>query len=321
MLRLNATHRRWPLSRPFRISRGVKTAADAVILEASDGRAAGYGEAIPYPRYGETVEGVLEQIRALGDVRGRRQLLSLLPPGAARNAIDCALWDLEAKAGRAPPESIATAPLPIAFTVGLDAPEVMAEAARPLAGFKWVKVKVDAVDPETQILAVRSALPDAELIVDPNESWSFDVLRRLQGLLASARVSLVEQPLPASEDEALEGFQSTVPLCADESCHVAEDLPRLRARYQAVNIKLDKTGGLTAAFDLYAAARAHGFGVMVGCMICSSLSIAPAMALARRADFVDLDGPLWLAEDWPNGVRLDGGLLLPPAPELWGSRG
>lgn len=323
---MRATHLQWALSTPFRISRGVKTTSDAVMVELHDGPFRGRGEAIPYARYGETVDGVLEQIRTLepelGDAFYRTTLQDRLPPGAARNAVDCALWDLEAKrSGRTihqVQQGLTQPPLATAFTVGLDTPEAMAAAAEALRGFRLVKIKVDHTDPEAQIQAVRSVLPDADLIVDPNESWSLDILQRLQPLLRSARISLIEQPLPADQDEALEGFRSAAPICADESCHTVADLPRLRNRYQVVNIKLDKTGGLTAALELYQAARDAGFGVMAGCMICSSLGIAPAFVIGRQADFVDLDGPLWLADDWVDGAWLDQGGMHPPKPELWG---
>ena len=181
-----------------------------------------------------------------------------------------------------------------------------------------VKIKVDASDPAAQVRAVREVLPAARLIVDPNESWSFDLLRAMQPVLAEARVDLVEQPLPAGEDDALLGFEPVARLCADESCHTADDLARLRGRYQVVNIKLDKTGGLTGALELLDAARAQGFGIMVGCMISSSLSIAPAWHVARHAEFIDLDGPLWLKDDHPGGVAMIDGLLQPPSPGLWG---
>lgn len=317
---------RWPLAAPFRISRGVKEAADVVVVTVHDGTRSGRGEAVPYARYGETTTSVIEQVElarsAVAARLDRRQLQDLLPPGAARNALDCALWDLESQRHRTPVSTLlGRTPLPAvasAQTVSLDTPERMARAAAQLAHLDLVKIKVADEDPATLIRAVRSQAPRARLIVDPNESWTLDLLVSMQSVLREARVDLVEQPLPAGMDDALLGFESPIRLCADESCHVAEDLPRLRGRYQVVNIKLDKTGGLSAAMELHAAARAQGFGIMVGCMICSSLAVAPALHVARDAEFVDLDGPLWLRDDHPGGVTRHDGLLQPPSQALWG---
>lgn len=324
---LSLAHRSWPLASPFRISRGVRHSAETVTATLREGGLAGRGESLPYARYGESVATVVADAAALADAIAdglqRQGLAALLPPGAARNALDCALWDLEARRQGTSVAALLGQPGPLpalasAQTVGLDTPARMAEAARALAGLDLVKIKVDATAPAEQILAVRAALPDARLIVDPNESWTLPILRALQPVLAQARIDLVEQPLPAGEDDALLGFDPSVRLCADESCHTAADLPRLRGRYQVVNIKLDKTGGLTGALGLLDAARAQGFGIMVGCMVSSSLSIAPAWHVARHAEFVDLDGPLWLREDHPGGVRLQEGRLQPPSPALWG---
>lgn len=324
---LSLAHVTHPLSAPFRISRGVRTATEVVVATIRRDGFSGRGESLPYARYGESVASVIEEASTLAQaVAGgmdRRELLELLPPGAARNAIDCALWDLESRqrglsvaAMLGQPEPLP--PLVSAQTVSLDTPERMERAARALSHLGLVKIKVDAGNPAAQIRAVRSALPDARLIVDPNESWTLELLREMQPVLAEARIDLVEQPLPAGQDDCLLGFASVARLCADESCHVAADLPRLRGRYQVVNIKLDKTGGLTAALELLEQARAQGFGIMVGCMISSSLSIAPAWHVARYAEFVDLDGPLWLTDDHPGGVAMRDGLLHPPSPALWG---
>jgi L-alanine-DL-glutamate epimerase-like enolase superfamily enzyme len=328
MLRgLNIRRETWPLASPFRISRGTKLAAEVVVVEIRQGDAIGRGESVPYAHYGETVDSVLAEVQAiandLAEGSSRGDLSRLMSPGAARNAIDCALWDLSAKlSGESVEAQLGCGPLPAltsALTVSLDTPEKMQAAAAAIAGSPLIKIKVDGTHPEAQLAAVRRAAPHARLIVDPNESWSLKLLEAMQPALVAARVDLVEQPLPAADDALLEGFRPACNICADESCHVAEDLPNLKGRFQAVNIKLDKTGGLTAALQLYAAARAEGFQIMVGCMICTSLGIAPAYHIARHADFVDLDGPLWLKKDHAQGVRLERGLLLPPDASFWGA--
>jgi L-alanine-DL-glutamate epimerase-like enolase superfamily enzyme len=212
-------------------------------------------------------------------------------------------------------------PVASAITVTIDTPAAMAEAAAALADAPVLKVKVDARDPEAQIRAVRDAAPGATLIVDPNESWDRGLVERMQKVLVDAQVALLEQPVPAGADLWLEGFAAAVPICADESVHVAADLEVVARRYQAVNVKLDKAGGLTAALELARAARERGLGLMTGCMVCSSLSIAPALHVAMLSEFVDLDGPLWLREDRPGGVKAEGGLLHPPAAGFWGAPG
>lgn len=323
---LHAQHDRFPLTRPFRIARGTKTAADVVTVTIKEGDTIGRGEAVPYPRYGETIAGTLaaiEQVRPLIEQgAGRIHLLNALPAGAARNAVDCALWDLEARrAGRDVAAMIGGPRLdaiPSAMTVVIDTPERMALDAAMLADAPVLKVKVDAEDPAAQIRAVRAAAPKADLIVDPNESWDRPLMEAMQEVLVEALVGLLEQPVPAGADEWLEDFISAVPICADESVHVAADLAIVGRRYQAVNVKLDKAGGLTAALELAQAARARGLGLMTGCMVSSSLSIAPALHLAMISDFVDLDGPVWLREDRPGGIRTEGGFIHPPAAGFWG---
>jgi L-alanine-DL-glutamate epimerase-like enolase superfamily enzyme len=323
---LTVTGEAFPLATPFRISRGVKTVAEVVTVTLAQGGHVGRGEGVPYPRYGESVAGSIaeaEAVRAALEAGATRaDLLTLMAPGAARNAVDCALWDLEAKmAGRSVADLIGAPPLspmPTAMTVGLDAPDAMARAAATLAHVPLIKVKVGRNDPVAQIRAVRTAAPAPRIIVDPNESWTMAQVRDLQPLLAELRVDLLEQPLPAGEDDELRGFTPPVPIAADESAHVAGDVASLADRYQVINIKLDKTGGLTAALMLADAAQAHGLTLMTGCMICSSLSIAPALVVARRCAFVDLDGPLWLAADRKGGVRGVDGILHPPAPGFWG---
>jgi L-Ala-D/L-Glu epimerase len=324
---LHAQHDRFALTHPFRIARGVKTAADVITVTIRESDAIGRGEGAPYPRYGESVESALAAIEAARPLiergTGRESLRAAMPAGAARNALDCALWDLEARlSGRSvaaiidapPPERLASA-----LTVVIDTPEAMASAAAAVAHAPLIKIKVDANHPEAQLRAVRQAAPEARLIVDPNESWDRALVESMQPVLLGAGVALLEQPVPAGEDEWLEGFTPAVPICADESLHVASDLPVIARRYQVVNVKLDKSGGLTEALELARSARALGLGLMTGCMVSSSLSIAPALHVARMSDFVDLDGPIWLREDRIGGVRDEGGYLHPPASGFWGT--
>ncbi len=316
-----------PLHTPFRISRGVKTAAEVVTVAIAQDGVSGRGECVPYPRYGENVESTIAAIEAArGAIEsgvGRQELLQLMPAGAARNAVDCALWDLELRlAGSDIAAALGLAkplhPIVTAMTVSLDTPERMAAAAAALADAPLVKVKVDRSDPAAQLGAVRAAAPKPKMIVDPNESWTIAEVRDLQGLMTDLRIDLLEQPLPADADGDLIGFRSAIPIAADEAVHVAADLDHLPDGYGVVNIKLDKTGGLTAALELAEAARARGLGVMTGCMISSSLSIAPAWAIAATSSFVDLDGPLWLAEDRAGGVSAAHGIMAPPQPGFWG---
>lgn len=323
---LAASHDRFVLARPFRISRGVRTAADVVSVAVCEGSVEGRGESVPYPRYGESVESVLAQVEAVREAiesgADRAQLQALIPPGAARNALDCALWDLEAKRAGSSVADLIGAPEPgriaTALTVVIDTPEAMADAARAIAGAPLLKVKVDASDPIAMVRAVRVAAPDAALIVDPNESWDEALLRAVMPVLEECRVAVLEQPVPAGEDGWLEGYTSPVPICADEAIHTIAELETVAARYDAVNVKLDKAGGLTAALELAHAVRARGMRLMCGCMVGSSLGIAPALHVAAQADWVDLDGPLWLAEDRAGGVREDNGWLLPPERGFWG---
>jgi L-alanine-DL-glutamate epimerase-like enolase superfamily enzyme len=323
---LQAQHDSFPLIRPFRIARGTKTVADVVTVTIRDGDKVGRGEGVPYPRYGETIEetiAAIEQVRSLIEQGGgRSELMNALPAGAARNAVDCALWDLEARrSGRDVADMIGGAALndmPSAMTVVIDTPERMGRDAASLAHMPVLKIKVDTNDPAAQIRAVRAAAPRADLIVDPNESWDRSLLQAIQPVLVETLVGLLEQPVPAGADEWLEDFTSAVPICADESVHVIADLETVARRYQAVNVKLDKSGGLTAALELARAARARGLGVMTGCMVSSSLSIAPALHVAMMSDFVDLDGPVWLRDDRSGGIETNGGFIHPPAAGFWG---
>jgi L-Ala-D/L-Glu epimerase len=325
-LTLTSTIESWPLREAFVISRGAKTEARVVVATVSDGLNVGRGECVPYPRYGETVEGVQAAITALAGnpdaVRDRQSLQALMPAGAARNAIDCALWDYEAKtagrrahdvAGLAPPGPVTTC-----FTISLGTPEEMAIKAKAAAQRPLLKLKLGGVGDATRVAAVRAAVPRARLVADANEAWTIDQLPALMQACRDARIELVEQPLPAGQDEALSGIERLVPLCADESVHTAADLPRLARLYDAVNIKLDKTGGLTEALTMSTTAQAAGLKIMMGCMVGTSLGMAPALLLAQRAAWVDLDGPLLLAHDRPHGLRYEGGTVFPPEPALWG---
>lgn len=324
---IHAQHDRFPLSRPFRIARGVKTFADVITVTIVEEGATGRGEGVPYPRYGESLDSSLAAIEGVREAiesgAGREALRSLLPPGAARNAVDCALWDLESRRSGLDVARLAGTPVPkplvSAITLGIDTPEAMAEIASLHAKAPLIKVKVDAQDPAARIRAVRAAAPGAALIVDPNESWDQALLESMQPVLLEADVDLVEQPVAADLDGWLAGFVPAVPICADEAVHVAADLDRVALCYQAVNVKLDKTGGLTAALELAEAARARGLVVMTGCMVSSSLSMAPAFHVAALSDFVDLDGPLWLREDRAGGVKDEGGWLSPPERGFWGN--
>ncbi len=324
--RLNVRRDSWPLAKPFTISRGSKTVAEVVVAEISDGALRGRGEGVPYARYGETIDGVVAALAAMSEaVAGgldRAALQDAMAPGAARNALDVALWDLEAKqtgssvwalAGIDEPKPVVTA-----YTLSVDTPERMGAAAREEAHRPLLKLKLTGDGDLERVRAVRDGAPKAALIVDANEAWTLDHLRDYGPALAELGVALIEQPLPAGQDSALAELAHPVPICADESCHTSADLPALVGRYDYVNVKLDKTGGLTEGLRLLAAARAHGFRIMVGCMVGSSLAMAPAMLLAQGAEFVDLDAPLLLARDRQPGLRYEGSLVYPPKPNLWG---
>jgi L-alanine-DL-glutamate epimerase-like enolase superfamily enzyme len=323
---LTVAEERWPIAGAFVISRGSRTEARVVTVELADGTARGRGESVPVSRYGESVEGVVAAIEALRpDLAAgldRTTLQSRLPPGAARNALDCALWDLEAKqagvrawvlAGRERLDPVKTA-----FTLSLGPPETMAEAAKANARRPLLKLKIGHGDDLDRVEAVRAAAPRTRLIVDANEALDFDTLRRLAPDLARLQVQLIEQPLPAGADAELEGFESPVPLCADESVHARAGLEVIARRYACINIKLDKAGGLTEALALKAEAQARGLQVMAGCMVATSLAMAPAMLVAQGSEFVDLDGPLLLARDREPGLTYLGSMIEPPSRELWG---
>lgn len=317
----------FPLSVPFRISRGTKTAAEVVTVEIRQDGVVGRGECVPYPRYGETIDTTIRTIDAalpaIEEGIGRDALMRLMPAGAARNAVDCALWDLEARLAAADVPAMLglerpLPPIPTAMTISLDTPENMGAAAAALAGVPLIKVKVDRNAPAAQLRAVRKSAPRPRMIVDPNESWTIDDVSAWQSLLIELGVDLLEQPLPAAGDGALIGYASAIPIAADESVHGVDDLALLPDGYDVVNIKLDKTGGLTAALALADAARKRGLGVMTGCMVCSSLSIAPALMIAAQSIFVDLDGPTWLTQDRESGLEFRQGWLTAPQSFMWG---
>jgi L-Ala-D/L-Glu epimerase len=326
-MELSVRIERWPLAGTFAISRGSKTEAVVVVAELSDGAARGRGECVPYARYGETPDGIVASLEALRpDVRrglDRTSLQRVMAAGAARNALDCAYWDFDAKqSGRRAYETAGITslrPLMTAYTISIGEPAAMAAAAERAASRPLLKVKLGgAGDDRQRIAAVRRAAPRSELIVDANEGWDTDSLARNFAACADAGVTLIEQPLPQDRDEALAALKRPIPVCADESVHDRASLDALAGKYDAVNIKLDKAGGLTEALVLAAEAERRGFAVMVGCMVATSLAMAPATLVARRARFVDLDGPLLLAGDRPDGLRYDGSLVYPPDSRLWG---
>jgi L-alanine-DL-glutamate epimerase-like enolase superfamily enzyme len=317
------TRESWPIRGAFRIARGAKREAEIVVAEVATQGHIGRGEAVPYPRYGESVESVLAQCAAVPPDVTRDILQQILPAGAARNAVDCALLDLEAKITGRRAQEILGLPPPraarTAFTLSLDTPEEMGKAAGAAAakGYALLKLKVAGAGDVERVAAVRAAAPRARLIVDANEGWTANDLVLIPAL-AGLGVALIEQPLPAGEDEALKHLESPVPICADESCHTRADLPRLAGRYSHINVKLDKAGGLTEAASLAREAKARGFGIMIGCMVATSLAMAPATFLAPLADFVDLDGPLLLEKDRDPGLFYEGDLVHPSSPDLWG---
>jgi L-alanine-DL-glutamate epimerase-like enolase superfamily enzyme len=323
---LTARIERWPIAGAFTISRGAKTEAVTVMAELHLDGHIGRGECVPYPRYNESPEATLAVLQAMQEPLARgldRQALQLaMPPGAARNALDCAMIDLAAKTGGQRAWNLLKRPAPAArttaYTISLGSPEAMAAATTKAAHRPLLKIKLGGEADGARIAAVRKAAPEAELIVDANEAWSADNIEQNLDACAQAGVTLVEQPLPAGRDEALARIYRPLSVCADESVHDRTSLANLRDRYDAVNIKLDKTGGLTEALAMADAAQALGFEIMVGCMVATSLAMAPAMLLAAQARFVDLDGPLLLARDRTDGLRYDGSLIYPPEAALWG---
>jgi L-alanine-DL-glutamate epimerase-like enolase superfamily enzyme len=316
----------WPLARAFAISRGSRTSSEVVVAEIHEDGLIGRGECMPYPRYNETVEQVAADIATQRDAIGagmdRAALQDAMPPGAARNALDCALWDLDAKKAGEPVWRLAglpkPAPLVTAYTLSLDAPEAMGAAARENAERPLLKMKLMGEGDLERVAAVRENAPGARIIVDANEGWESAMVERFSTALMDYGVEMIEQPLPASDDSILATCAHPIAICADESCHVSGDIAELAARYDMINIKLDKTGGLTGALTLRDAANAAGLGVMIGCMIGTSLAMAPAVLVAQGARVVDLDGPLLLAKDREMGLSYDGSVVSPSEPALWG---
>ncbi len=317
---------RFEIAGGFRISRETRTHAQVVVVTLEDGSAVGRGECVPYSRYGESLESVQTQIQeitpALKSGLTRAALQQTMPAGAARNAVDCALWDLEAKrSGRSAADLAgigALKPLTTAFTISVDTPEAMALKAQAAAHRPLLKVKLAGPGDDQRIAAVRQAAPDSTLIVDANEAWDESCFEINMAACRTAGVALIEQPLPSKNDALLARIDRSVIICADESLHPGKSIDGLREKYDAVNIKLDKAGGLTAALTLFDQARAQDLQVMVGCMLGTSLAMAPAVLVAQQADYVDLDGPLLLAEDRTPGLRFEGSTLYPPQPDLWG---
>lgn len=325
-LKIHANAQTFPITGAFTISRGSKTEARVVVVELTDGDFRGHGECVPYTRYGESVESVLEEINGvaarLSEKSDRHTLAGLLKPGAARNALDCALWDIEAKRSGCPVTEMIGAgelrPLTTAYTLSLGTAEEMGNAARASAHRALLKIKVGGNGDIERVRAVALNAPNSMIILDANEGWTPENIVANMQAAAELGVALIEQPLPTGTDEILASIPHPVPVCADESAHTSEGLAALRNRYDAVNIKLDKTGGLSEALKMRDEARALGFQIMVGCMVGSSLAMAPAVLLAQEAEFVDLDGPLLLSRDREPGLRYEGSLVYPPEPALWG---
>jgi L-alanine-DL-glutamate epimerase-like enolase superfamily enzyme len=324
-LKIEAKEEIWPLHHPFRISRGSRTETEVVVATIADGEHVGRGECVPIKRYNQSAASVLAQIESIRDidVLDRNKLQQLLPAGAARNALDCALWDLEAKRSGKRVWELANIPLvedvTTSFTISLDTPERMADAAGAAAKLPILKLKLGGDEPDlARVEAVRAVVPKARLLIDANESWSSRHYQNIVPSLSELDVELIEQPFPAANDDVLQTLEHPIPVCADESCHTTADLSRLRNRYEAINIKLDKTGGLTEALQLYQHARDNNFKILIGCMVCTSLSIAPARLLGSAAEWVDLDGPLLLARDREHGLPYQNERIGIPMRELWG---
>jgi len=324
-LNIEAREEIWPLKEVFRISRGSRTEAQVVVVRVSDGEQVGRGEGVPIKRYNQSIASVIAQIES---IKGEKNLdgqrvQQLLPQGAARNALDCALWDFEAKRSRKRVWELANLPIvhqvETSFTISLDASEKMGDAAKAAATRPILKLKLGGESLDlSRVEAVHQAAPSARLLIDANESWSPDHYRKIVPALKELSVELIEQPFPADADEVLETLDHPIPLCADESCHTTAELPGLKNRYEVINVKLDKTGGLTEALRVCERARENGFKLLIGCMVGTSLGMAPARLLGSFADYVDLDGPLLLSRDRDHGLTYQNGKMGLPTPELWG---
>jgi len=325
-MKLNVTNDSFRLAQVFTISRGSRTTADVITVQLENDGFSGYGECVPYARYGESIDSVNAQIES---VRGaiiegmtRQELQHALPAGTARNALDCAMWDLHAKsanttvwqlAGLNQPDSVTSC-----YTLSLAAPDDMRSAAAKHSAMPVLKIKLGGEGDLERLQAVREGAPESRLVVDANEGWSIADYRKLAPVMVDLGVALVEQPLPAGDDDALNGLERSLPICADESCHDVQSLEQLHGKYDFINIKLDKTGGLTEALALKSAAEAAGFKIMVGCMVSTSLAMAPAVLVAQGAEVVDLDGPLLLAEDRVPPIEFNGAIMSPSPTALWG---
>ncbi|MEM7255225.1 MAG: N-acetyl-D-Glu racemase DgcA [Pseudomonadota bacterium] len=326
MARLGVSHEVWPLASRFEISRGAKTSSEVVVVQIEHGGYTGWGECVPYPRYNESIESVRNAIEAVKPALEANDVQfdvgQAMPPGAARCAVDNALWDLRAKLQQTTVSAMVgitkLEPVTTAYTLGIDSIDAMAANATRNAHRSLLKIKLSGEQTIERVEAIRNAAPDAAIIVDANEAWTPDDLERWLAPLSKLNVALVEQPLPAGADDALRNVEHLVPVGADESVHSRDDLPALRDRYDVINIKLDKSGGLTEALAMKREAISLGFDIMVGCMVGTSLSMAPAVLVAQGATFVDLDGPLLLDRDREPGLRYDGSTLYPPSPDLWG---
>jgi len=321
-MKIDISHESFPLKSAFRISRGAKSTADVVTVKLSTNNVQGWGECVPYLRYGETIESVVEQLKSISPQITRQQILDTLPAGAARNALDCAMWDLRAKETHTPVWQLANLPKPqpvqTAFTISLDTIEKMTMSATENAHQPILKLKLGTPYDLDRLFAVRAAAPEAKLVIDANEGWTRDDYLTLIDHLVALDVALIEQPFPAGKDACLAELDRPIPICADESVHTAADLPTLVGKYDCVNIKLDKSGGLTAAIELKATAQAMGFDVMIGCMVGTSLAMAPAQLLCADATLVDLDGPLLIAKDRATPISYDTCGMHPASATLWG---
>jgi L-Ala-D/L-Glu epimerase / N-acetyl-D-glutamate racemase len=325
LLSIDAREEIWPLKQPFRISRGSRTEARVIVATLSDGEDTGRGEGVPLARYNQSTVSVLAQIDSIKSEKNldRQRLQELMPAGAARNALDCALWDLQAKASGKRVWELANIPIvpevETSFTISLDTPEKMAAAAKANTNLPILKLKLGGDNLDlARVEAVREVAPNARLLIDANESWSPSHYREIVPALKQIGVELIEQPFPANADEVLETLDHPIPVCADESCHTTADLSRLTNRYEVINVKLDKTGGLTEALRLCERARESGFKLLVGCMACTSLAIAPSRLLATNTDWVDLDGPLLLADDRHQGLSYRNARIGVPDRAFWG---